>query len=239
MLPRIGGLATMPSRAASLRRALPAILPQVDRLYLYLDKYEHVPADLAAIPNVVCERPAPGAPSLGAAGKFAALDHHREPCLFFGFDDDIVYAPDHVATLTAALRRHRYRALVGVHGAIYDVPCGSYVKERKLLPFRLGLDFDACVDELGTGTIAFHSSALTLEHRQWRHPNMSDLHLMIDAVRQEVPRIAIRRAAGFAHPIRQNQPDSLYRESQQDDSVQTALLREAMVCYPSRWCNSA
>ncbi len=228
----------MPSRAASLRRALPAILPQVDRLYLYLDKYDHVPPDLAALPNVVCELPRPGAPSLGSSGKFAALDQHTDPCLFFGFDDDIVYAPDHVAVLTAAIRRHRHRALVGLHAAIYEMPCASYVKNRRLFAFRLGLDYDVCVDELGTGTLAFHSSAIALEHRSWQHANMSDLHLMIDAVRQEVPRIAVRRGDAFAQPIRQNQPDSLYRESLQDDSVQTALLREAMESYPSRWCSS-
>ena len=239
LLPKIGGMATMPSRAATLRMALPGILAQVDRLYLYLDRQSAVPPDLASMPKLVCMLPKEGRRSLGTAGKFLALSVHPEPCLFFGFDDDIAYAPGYVALLAGALRRHHYRAIVGLHGAVYHEPLRSYVKDRAVLRFQKALRFDVVVDELGTGVMAFHSCALDIEPQRWTHPNMADLHLMIEAVRQETPRICARRPVGMATPLAEDQDDSLYRQSLLDDSAETAMLQAAMGHYPGRWCSSS
>ena len=239
LLPKIGGMATMPSRIATLRMALPGILSQVDRLYLYLDRQSAVPQDLASMPKLVCLLPKEGRRSLGAAGKFLALGVYREPCLFFGFDDDIAYAPGYVALLAGALRRHSYRAVVGLHGAVYRVPFQSYVKDREVLHFHNSLKFDVVVDELGTGVLGFHSCALDIEPQRWTHPNMADLHLMIEAVRQETPRICVGRPVGMATPLAEDQEDSLYRQSILDDSAETAMLQAAMAHYPGRWCSSS
>ena len=193
LLPRIGGMATMPSRFESLRVALPHIVAQVDTLYLYLDKYEKVPPELSAMPKVVALLPEEPASSLATAGKFRGLSLHAGPCLYFCFDDDIIYGDGYVNHLAAALHRHDYRAGVGVHGAVYKLPIRSYVKDRQLLHFSKALSFDVVFDELGTGTIAFHSSALRIKPDGWLNPNMADLQLMIDAVRQKTQRICVMR----------------------------------------------
>jgi hypothetical protein len=239
LLPRIGGMATMPSRIESLRIALPHIVAQVDTLYLYLDKYEEVPPELSAMPKVVALLPADPASSLAAAGKFHGLSLRAGPCLYFCFDDDIVYGDGYVDHLAAALRRHDYEPVVGLHGAVYRMPIASYVRDRQLLHFNKALGFDVVVDELGTGTIAFHSSAIRIEPHRWLNPNMADLQLMIDAVRQRKQRICIRRPPGLLKPIAENQPDSLYRRSLVDDLAETHLLRAAMKHYPGSWCMSS
>jgi hypothetical protein len=236
LLPRIGGMATMPSRRDSLRRALPPILAQLDRLYLYLDQHDAVPDGLAHDPRIVPLLPDPGGPALRGAGKFLGLRAFGEPCLYFCFDDDILYPPGYVAHLSAALRRHRYRAVAGLHGAVYRVPVRSYVRDRKVLHFAAGLAFDCVVDELGTGTIAFHSGCVDLDVRRWAHVCASDLMTMLECIRQGVPRIAVRRPGGFLRPIAEQQSDSLYAKSLRDDSLQTRLMQAAFESYPDDWC---
>src|SRR5215472_15189688 len=98
--PRIGqravaGMATMPSRAATLPVAVHSIIGQVDRLYLYLDGHEEVPKSVRDNSRVIpiFAREEPG---LGDGGKFLGLVRERERCLYIGVDDDIVYPPNYV-----------------------------------------------------------------------------------------------------------------------------------------------
>ncbi len=237
-LPRIGGMATMPSRLASLRLALPAILAQVERLYLYLDKYEGIPPDLAAEGKIVPLLPEPGMRPLGDSGKLLGLKAVPEPCLYFCFDDDILYPDRYVDHMVAALRRHRFKVVVGLHAAVYNRIVDSYIRSRQDHHYAHELQHDIVVDELGTGTVAFHSRCLDLDPRQWAYANMTDLLLAIEAVRQDVTRIAVRRPRDFLCAIERRQADSIYLQSLVDDSVQTRLLQAAMAHYPGRWCQS-
>lgn len=232
----IGGMATMPSRMESLRIALDSILPQLDHLFLYLDKCAVVPEAFVGHPKItpiLLE-----GRQLGCHGKFLGLQRLTEPCLYFCFDDDIIYPPSYVAYLAAVMRRHSYRALVGVHGNIFRQPVRSYLADRICLHFEHELALECVVDELGTGTLAFHSRCIDLDPMRWGHTNMSDLIVAIEAVRQEVPRLAVRRPQHFLRAIMQNQPDSIWFQTRHDDSIQTALLQAAIAHYPERWCLS-
>jgi hypothetical protein len=235
-LPRIGGMATMPSRIESLRLALPHILPQVDFLYLYLDKYEEIPEELKNNAKILPLLPAKGARNLGGAGKFMGLKLENEPCLYFCFDDDIVYHDGYVEHLATALKRYHYQALVGLHGCIYKFPATSYTKDRTVIHFGKSLTVDVVVDELGTGTLAFHSRSIQIDSEQWSHTNMSDLTIMIEAIQQKVLRICIRRENTLMTPIAENQPDSLYLQSLRDDTIQSRRLHDAQKEYADYWC---
>lgn len=238
LLPRIGGLATMPSRLESVRQALPNILPQVDRLYLYLDQYDHVPAEFTAHSKIVPLLRKEGERPMGTSGKLLGLKAVSSPCLYFCFDDDILYPASYVDRLAAALHRHRYRVVVGVHARVFTPPIRSYIRDGRILNFKDGLTIDAVVDELGSGTIAFHSRCIALDPDRWAYLNILDLMLTIEAMRQDVPLVAVRRTRGFVQAIAENQEDSLYREVLKDDVIQTALLQTTMAHYPGRWCLS-
>jgi hypothetical protein len=238
LLPRIGGMATMPSRMESLRTALPRILPQVERLYVYLDQYDGLPCELAREAKVVPLLPDATRPRLGCGGKLMGLRRESGPCLYFCFDDDIVYPEDHVAYLAAALRKRAHRCVVGMHGSVFAQQPASYIHDKRVLAFNQAQNFDVLVDELGTGTIGFHSSVLDLDPERWHPPNMTDLHLAIEAVRERVPLYCLRRPANRLQPIALVQEDSLFKQALADDSVQTRLLRDAMACYPGAWCMS-
>jgi len=237
-LPRIGGMATMPSREESRREALRHILPQVDRLFLYLDQHKAVPADIAAEPRIVPLLPRPGDRPYGAAGKLLGLTKLDGPCLYFCFDDDIVYPHGYVALLVKALHRHHFRPIVGIHGAVMNVPCAGYLLDKKTFHFIRHCPFDAVVDELGTGTIGFHSSAIRLDPRRWQHMNMVDLMVCLEAVAQGVPRIVVRHPPEFLLPIAEAQQDSVFERTRKDDSIQTRLVQAAMAHYPGLWCNA-
>src|SRR5258706_14146974 len=51
-LPRIGGIATLPSPVHTLPAALSLILPQVDRLFVFFDKSASVPAPFLGHPKI-------------------------------------------------------------------------------------------------------------------------------------------------------------------------------------------
>lgn len=228
----------MPSRKESLLAALPHILPQVDRLYLYLDKYDEIPREIRAMENIIPILPSAEFKSKGCTGKLYGLKIHKAPCLYFCFDDDIIYQNGYVDHLSAALSRYHYESIVGLHGCIFKNPARSYVKDRQIIGFSAGLHFDVLVDELGSGTIAFHSEAVRLEFDYWSNRNMTDLYVMIEAIRQKVNRICIRRSPDFIKAIRELQEDSIWRNSMLDDALQSRLLQSIMNEYPDNWGKS-
>jgi len=232
--PRIGGIATMPSRSATLASVIAAVLPQVDRLYVFFDRHDAVPAAYAGHDKIAALLPAQFG-DLASGGKFLGLALHSEPCHYFCFDDDIAYPPDHVAVLTRALHRHFMRAVVGLHGACFRPPHESYRRDRAILHFAAALDADFGVDLLGTGTIAFDTARLRFDPRSWPHRRVDDLMVAIEAVRQEVPRVCIRRPRGFLKPLEQDQADSIHRRLQADDRLESAIMREALAAHPLAW----
>jgi hypothetical protein len=70
--PVVGGMATMPTRADTFAPAFKSIMPQLDRLYLYLDGHEEIPEPARHAPRVIPIF-AHTAPGLHGNGKFLGL----------------------------------------------------------------------------------------------------------------------------------------------------------------------
>jgi hypothetical protein len=232
---RIGGMATMPSRARTFRTALESILPQLDLLYVFFDKHDAVPDFARDDPRIVPLLPADFGP-LGSDGKLLGARLHGDACLYFAFDDDIFYPPAYVELLACALERHHFGAIVGFHAMRFRPPHLSYRADRGVLHFTAPFIADSPADELGSGTLAFHTGRFNLDVTAWTHHTMTDLLLAIEAVRRGVPRFAVRRPAGFLKPLEELQPDSLFTMLKKDDSKETAIMRAALVEFPGRWC---
>ncbi|WP_005037472.1 hypothetical protein [Holophaga foetida] len=237
-LPLVGGMATMPSRATSLPRALASVLPQVDRLYLFLDQYDKVPAWLAEHPKIV-PLLALDHGRLGSNGKFLGACIHPMACRYFCFDDDILYPDRYVQVLSEALVRRDDRAVVGFHGALFKAPYSSYMRDRTVIHFSQGLDCDMSVDVIGTGTAAFHTGTFSIDSRKWHESNMDDLFFAIEAANRGLPRVLVSRPPGFLVAIEEGQKDSLWHKLKRDDSRQTTRMRAAMKELPGAWqCSS-
>jgi len=220
-------MATMPSRAVTFPEALRSILPQVDRLYLYLDGHQEVPEasrhDERIIP--IFSRDEPG---LAGAGKFLGLERETEPCLYVTVDDDILYPPNYVAYLAARLRAHGSRAVVGVHGSVHHRPLTSYKRNRDIFHFTGQLKFEQTVDALGTGTTMFDTAVLRFDVRRWPQINMSDLDVAIEAAKSRLPMICVARRRNFLQALSNDQPDSIYSAMSRDDSRQTSRALELL-----------
>jgi hypothetical protein len=192
------------------------MLPQVNRVFVYLDNFTFVPAFLNDDPKISVFR----AEELGnyhASSRFLALSHLKAPCVLFPFDDDILYPPDYAATLVSVLGDMGGRAMVGVHGRIFRPPHQSYVRDAVFLHFSAGSTANAQVHELGAGTCAFVSDQLDFDLRQWPSNDMDDILMAIEAQKRSIQRIAVKRQAKWLQPIAENQPDSLWTKTRRDD----------------------
>jgi hypothetical protein len=225
-LPKIGGMASIPTRAGDLGAVLAEILPQVDRLHLFLHGYEHLP-EAARHPKIIPTL-APREHPYRASGKFHGLAQEVAPCLYFGLDDDILYRAGYVARLVRGLIRYRGRAVVGLHGVRYRSPEASFRTHRRSYMFERGLALDHAVDILGAGTVAFVSTQLPLNPPAWPHGDMDDLMLAMEAERRHLPRVALGRPPRSIVAVATNQPDSLWQSALRDDTRHTEQLRRLL-----------
>jgi hypothetical protein len=124
--------------------------------------------------------------------------------------------------------QHDGHVIAGVHGGILNSVVSSYNKHRKLHHFQKPLDAATNVDILGTGTALFDTEHFRFDVRKWPHRNVTDLLFAIEAERQGVKRIAVRRQENYLRCIESNQSDSLYAQLCNDDTLQTRLANELL-----------
>jgi hypothetical protein len=233
-LPRIGGMATMPTRDDTFRQMLGGILPQLDKLYIYFDKYDAIPGFVAGLPKVVPLRPDDHGDVQGD-GKFVGYKFIDQPSLYFCFDDDILYPSGYVEIMASALERHDFKVIAGVHGSRFIPPYESYRRDKSVLHFARGCVADIPVDIIGTGTIAFHSETFAPDPLKWSSHKMTDLSAGIDAARRGARRVLVRRSAHMLRPLKENQDDSLYRQLLTDESEESRLMQQVIAEHPEWW----
>ena len=222
-LPRIGTIATIPSRADSFAEVLPRLLPQVDRLFVYLDGFDAQPSVLEGQSKLVVFR-AEQCGNLHASSRLLPLTFLDTSSIFVVFDDDILYPADYVARLVEGLAARGGRAIVGFHANCFRPPYQSYVRDRICLNFKERLEIDTEVDELGVGTCAFLSDVFLVDPRKFPHVNKDDIVLAIEAKRRGLPRIALRRSGGWLPRHPKPQVENLWARTVEDDSAETRLL---------------
>jgi hypothetical protein len=219
-------MATMPSRADTAPRAIASILDQVTRLWLFLDRFDDIPA-YAEHERIRVLRSAEIG-DIRANGKLAGLALETTPCTFFSVDDDVEYPIDYCDRLESSLAHYGGRAAVGVHAATLAAPVTTYVGDMTVIHRRASLEEATEVDLLGTDSTAFRSSTLSFDVREWEHVNVVDLSFALTARRAAVPLVAVPREKGWVNPLAERQADSIWLDVKRDDTRQTALARELM-----------
>ncbi|MCA9037308.1 MAG: glycosyltransferase [Planctomycetaceae bacterium] len=209
----IGGLATIPERALLLRKNLPAILRQVDRLYVCLNGYDAVPEFLSD-PRIDCwieqgDR--------GDAAKFTAFEDVNG--YFLSMDDDIAYPDGYSSRLTTAIDAYHRRCCVGFHGACIPGRLRSFYQDRWLFHASDALEDDQPVHLLGTGLMGVHSSTLRLTAQDFRQPNMADIWVALAAQKQCVGMVVLAHEADWIQFDRTEQ--SIYEQFAERDQEQT------------------
>ncbi len=227
----IAGMATMPSRSDTAHQALRSILPQVDRLYLFMDGFEGSPTKTNS--RIVALR-SQDFGDLHADGKMLGLMHAPPGSVYFACDDDILYPSDYVATMCAHLERFGPRAVVGAHANILPARVTSYLNNRQCAPFWAELTTAREVDDLGTNSVAFAADQVRFDVRRWPSRNTVDLNFALECEQRGVRRVAVPRQRHWLRALAENQPDSIYRGLQRDDRRHTRLARQLMERRASR-----
>jgi FkbM family methyltransferase len=225
---RLGGLfsdkitasmASIPGRREGLEKVVRSLLPQVDHLNVYLNEtpsipgieYPHTP-DFLRHPKItaIWSRDTPFG-DRGDAGKFYWADEVQGYHVIC--DDDLLYPSDFVETLIAGVERYGRKAAVGFHGAVLTEPFTEYYRSRRVYHFQRSLDADAPVHVLGSGTLAYHTSALVLTREDFRTANMADIWFGLKAQREEVLLVCLAHKEGWLTDDSSTRTDSIYAHS--------------------------
>lgn len=214
-------VASYPPREEKLERVIASLLPQVDEIHVYLNQYESMPSFLkhSRIKVVLGGEQK----NLRDNGKFYFTSGVRDGYCFT-VDDDINYPADYVSTLIRKVEFYERQAIVGLHGTIYSKPIRSFFRGRTLLHFEEALEKDTIVNQLGTGTVAFHTALIRPELKWFEATGMADVWLAANAKRMNIPMIAIERAALWASPIGVEET-TLFREFRKNDGKQTEIVK--------------
>jgi FkbM family methyltransferase len=229
----LASVASIPSRTDWLREVVARLRPQVDRLLVYLNGYPAVPAYLDDERITVVRSADRG--DRGDAGKFFAAGRHTGVHVLC--DDDIAYPEDHVERLLAGLDRYQRRAVVGFHASTLQEPFTDYLRTRTITHMSRGVAADVGVHVLGTGTAAYHSSAVRVRRRDFRTPNMADVWFALLGQRQQVPFVQLRREDGWLRELGQvhgTTSDGLYARARRDRDGR-ALPETAAVLSHQPW----
>lgn len=216
-------LASYPPRREKLKQVIESLLPQADRLYVYLNEYEEVP-DFLRHSRITVELGGK-ANDLRDNGKFF-FAHGLPRGYCFTVDDDIVYPPDYVQTLIRKLEFYERQVVVGLHGTVFAQPMKSYFTGRTVMHFEHELPHDAVVHQLGTGTCAFHTDLLRPPLSTFETTGMADVWFALFAKKHAAPMVAVARAEGWLRPIGYEEV-TLFREFRRDDKRQTQAVRRA------------
>lgn len=215
-------VASFPPRERQLKQVVASLIDQVDRIFVYLNEYSSVP-DFLKHPRIEVRI---GGEDLRDNGKFAfSAELPAGYCLTV--DDDIIYPPDYVQALIRKVEIYGRKAAVGLHGTIFAKPFVSYFEGRKLFHFKQSLERDELVDQLGTGTLCFHTSLWNPSHLDFASKGMVDAWIAVAAVKAGIPLIAVSRKRNWLMPI----PDptaagasTLFDEFKHSCDAQTALI---------------
>ncbi|WP_281211674.1 glycosyltransferase family 2 protein [Pseudomonas fulva] len=225
-LPVVASVCSVPQRVELLYQAVKSLAPQVDFLHVYLDNYNTIPTFLYdSHPQLTIYRSS-DYPDLRDNGKFLAFPNLPEKCYYFTADDDIIYPPDYVASMINRIDYYDRQVVIGVHGVLLPEQAQGYFSSfRKVHTFNKALERDALVNNLGTGTVAFHSDLLhDLNLTHFTTPGMADLHLSVFCKERSIPMIAIARIENWLQEL-PSPNTSLYHEFRQADYKQSALIR--------------
>jgi len=228
-------LASIPVRIESLKRTVRSLLPQVDKLGVYLNGYTGVPKFLRGDPRIDVARSQTHG-DRGDAGKFfwaGAQDYdYHLTC-----DDDLVYPPDFAKRMVDGVERHRRLALIGLHGAMLRRNPEDYHGSRSKVYHCLGtVEGDRTVHVLGTGAMAWHRS-LGVPQDIFECPNMADLWLARWANGRGVPRIVLSHRKGWVRSTTQG--DTIWSASRrkQGGPMDTSAM-QARIARETAWCVS-
>lgn len=231
-------IATYPPREECLKDVVDSILPQVDNLYIYLNRYSTPPKffdELYSHPNKIESveylLDTSGRPK--ASGKFRWLDYEG---YVFTLDDDIIYPENYFEHLIGWIEKFKRKAFIGVHGITFEKEVSffhgnskSSIKEK--VNFSKGLEKVKQVHLIGTGTLAFHSSLIKpfrnelyyMLNPRAGHENANDECLAVFSRKKNIPMYIVPRRENWLK-ANKKMKYGIYEEHFNDPALAESVL---------------
>jgi hypothetical protein len=228
----IGGLATMPSRRDTAALAIKSILPNVDRLYVYLDRFTTVPSYVVHPKIVILKSQDFGA--IGANGKLLGLAMAGPDDFYVCFDDDNFYPRDFCLRLRLMLLALNRSAAVGIHGSLLPDDFVSFSRQRTIFHFASRKICPRRVDVLATNGCMFRVGEIQFDVLRWPEINMVDLNFALESARRHVESWILPKCRHWVRPLKECQEDSIFMSLEKDDSRQTELAHQLLALRQSQ-----
>lgn len=188
-------MATYPGRFDTLQEVVMALLPQLDKLYVYVNGADSIPECLKH-EKIVALLGKNHDGDLSATGKIYPLKLIKKG-YYFTFDDDFIYPDNYVSNLIDAIDKFNRKAVVTVHGSLFAPDVDWYYERSKGYAVRQALNEYKFIHLPGSATVAFHTSTLKVQYEDFPREPMVDLRFGTLALEQNVPIIAIPRPKGW------------------------------------------
>lgn len=199
---RIFNMATMPSRIESLRDTVASILPQADKLNIYLNDFDKVP-DFLKHQKINAMLSKDYYNDLGDVGKFLFLENIPEDAWIFTVDDKFQYPGNYAAYLISKLEKYGRQIITSLHGRNFwtDRPSNSYYFDcENFYGCLQHHPEDKWVHEIGTGVMACHSSLLKKYGCNldiYKRINMTDIYFSMWAQQHKIPMLVAGHNKGY------------------------------------------
>ncbi len=215
-------LASFPPREKKLKKVVECFLSQADSIYIYLNDYKKIPAFLDH-PRIHVKLGNDAYGGLRDNGKMYFMD--RVPHGYcFTVDDDINYPDDYIEKMIRKIEIYERKAIVGIHGTIFAKPFENYFKNRTVYHFKNKLERDVVVNQLGTGTVGFHTSLIRPNLEEFYDVGMADVFMAVIAKKNNIPLICIDRDENWMSAMEEDEGGNLYHEFRKNDSKQTKYI---------------
>ncbi|ASQ47047.1 hypothetical protein [Legionella clemsonensis] len=220
-------IASIPERVHQLELTIKLFLEQVDKIEVYLNNYDNVPVFLRHKNIQIFTSQEFG--ERGDIGKFYQVE--RAFGYIFTLDDDLIYPADYVSTLVDKIDTYKRKALICAHANILPKrKISSYYKDKQGIHFAKKLVKDTLADIPGTGTLAFHTDNIKLNHTIFLTPNMSDIWLAIYAKQNNIPVISVSRPdLWIKQAIGNAFEKSIYAFYHRNDAYQTNIVNKELI----------
>ena len=207
-------MAAVPWRMDVLETVISSLLPQVDRLNVYLNSWEITPGFLAH-PKINAVRSQEATGDLGAAGKFFWCGKIKG--IHLTVDDDIMYPSDYVETILSGMKRNK-KCIVTFHGSILKTK--KYREKELLSHFAKHTAEDIPVSVGGTGVMAYYSKDIAFSLDAFQSNLWADGWIAIQAKRENIPIIALKHDEDWLKPLPTTGPDIWTMNKQEERTAQ-------------------
>lgn len=219
-------MATMPGRIVALHDTVQTILPQCDRLNIYLNNFSQVP-DFLDHEKIRLYRSQDEWGDIGDVGKFYKV--HLQDGYIFTVDDKIIYPADYAQQMVNTIERAHRKAVVSNHGRLFhhDKPSKSYYFDTAQ-NFMYSLSYPLTfVHEIGTGVLAWHSDTCRPDLSWFPHTNMTDIYFSIEVQKRKIPIIIHPHEKGWLKlGTKHDENHSIHASCNRRDQFQTKVVNE-------------